>query len=171
MSRSRLPALLVATSLAALPFGARAQQSLTPLAASGRTVSPAFEGWYVNPDGSYNTPPSIKFDAAGPAGRGPLGITAGPLKASVGVPLTIPVWVTDDGKFAPSNSATERQGSPVALAWFKHQGPGDVTFSPATARLTPTGGTSSSKATFAKPGDYLLRVRANDSPVAGAGHA
>jgi hypothetical protein len=27
------------------------------------------------------------------------------------------------------------------------------------------------QATFAEPGEYLVRVRANDSTVAGAGHA
>ena len=59
----------------------------------------------------------------------------------------------------------------MSLAWFKHQGPGDVTFSPPTSRLTPTGGKASTTATFNKPGDYIVRVRANDSAVAGAGHA
>ena len=60
----------------------------------------------------------------------------------------------------------------MALSWFKHQGPGDVTFAPATAKLTPTGGKAMTTATFDKPGEYIIRVRANDaSGVAAAGHA
>ncbi len=254
----------VVLALAAASPGAAAQQPLTPAAGSGRTVTPAFEGWYVNPDGTYslsfgyynrngeevldipvgpdnfiepgdrnqgqpgtfyprrhwgvfavkvpkdfgerkvvwtlrvrgetfaipgslhrdwqidalegeagsdNTPPTLKFDASGPEGRGPLGLTTGPLKATAGTPLSIPLWVTDDGRVAPSSTATERQGIPVTLAWFKHQGPGDVTFTPATSRLSPTGGTATTTATFGKPGEYVVRVRVNDSPVSTAGHA
>jgi hypothetical protein len=46
-----------------------------------------------------------------------------------------------------------------------------VVFEPRTTRLTPTGGKSATNATFSVPGEYLLRLRVNDSPVAGAGHA
>ena len=52
--------------------------------------------------GSGNTPPVLKFDANGPEGSGPLGITAGPVTASVGTPVTLSVWARDDGK--PSSS-------------------------------------------------------------------
>lgn len=243
---------------------APAQQPLMPVSASGKTVTPVFEGWYVNPDGTYsisfgyfnrnseevleipiglensmepgdpnqgqptqfqprrnwgvfavkvpkdfgdrkvvwtlkirgetfsiagslhrdwqidalegeagsdNTPPAVRFEASGPEGRGPGGITAGPLKTSVGSPLTITLWVTDDGKVAPSNTGADRQAAPLTLTWFKHQGPGAVSFGPATSRVSPTGGTASTKATFSRPGDYVVRVRVNDSPVASAGHA
>lgn len=259
-----MPSPRIALVFLLAAFAVPAQQSLAPIAASGRSVTPAFEGWYQNPDGSFsisfgylnrnteealdiligpdnsvepgdpnqgqpthfdprrhwgvfavkvprdfgdkkvtwtlkvrgetyaisgglhrdwqidalegeagsnNTPPALKFEANGPAGRGPAGITVGPLKASVGTPLSITVWATDDGMVAPSNSNADRSAAPVTLTWFKHQGPGDVTFAPTTARLTPTGGTTTAKATFSKPGDYILRVRANDSFVASAGHA
>src|SRR5215217_7768121 len=33
---------------------ARAQGPLAPLKASGQTVTPAFEGWYRNPDGTFS---------------------------------------------------------------------------------------------------------------------
>jgi hypothetical protein len=254
----------LACALALVAHSAAAQQPLMPVSASGRTVTPVFEGWYVNPDGTYsisfgyfnrnseevleipigpenaiepgdpnqgqptqfqprrhwgvfavrvpkdfgdkkvvwtlrirgetfsiagslhrdwqidalegeaasdNTPPAVRFDSAGPVGRGPGGVTAGPLKASVGTPLTITLWVTDDGKVAPSNTGADRQPAPLVLAWFKHQGPGDVNFGPPMARLSPTGGTASTSATFSKPGEYVVRVRVNDSPVATAGHA
>ncbi len=122
--------------------------------------------------GSGNTPPTLKFSESGPEGAGPAGITIGPLAAKVGVPLTIPVWTVDDGNAAGAMASDARSSTPVSLAWFKHQGPGDVTFAPPTARLTPTGGKSSVNATFNAPGDYVIRLRVNDaSGVAGAGHA
>lgn len=122
--------------------------------------------------GSGNTPPTLKFSESGPEGAGPAGITIGPLEAKVGVPLTIPVWTVDDGNAAGAMASDARSSTPVALAWFKHQGPGEVTFAPATARLTPTGGKSSVNATFTAPGDYVIRLRVNDaSGVVGAGHA
>ena len=47
-----------------------------------------------------------------------------------------------------------------------------MSFSPATARLPNAGVKSTTMASFSKPGEYILRVRANDaSGVAGAGHA
>ena len=60
----------------------------------------------------------------------------------------------------------------VTLTWFKHQGPGDVTFSEGSSRVPVAGAEATTMATFSAPGDYMLRVRANDaSGVSGAGHA
>ncbi len=47
--------------------------------------------------GSGNTPPALKFSETGVEGSGPAGVTAGPVKASVGVALPVTVWVKDDG--------------------------------------------------------------------------
>ncbi len=243
---------------------AGAQLPLTSLKASGQTVTPAFEGWYRNPDGSFtlsfgyfnrntaevvdipigpenfvspgarnqgqptefqprrhwgvfgvkvpadfgkkevvwtltfrgstyaipgalhpgwqidalegeagsgNTPPVIRFGQGGPEARGPLGITAGPVTGRAGQPLALAVWASDDGRGATSVASAGRGAPPVTLAWFKHQGPGTVTFVPPTGRATAAGAEVTTQATFSQPGDYLVRVRANDSSVAGAGHA
>ncbi|MDQ6612554.1 MAG: hypothetical protein M3Y64_08970, partial [Gemmatimonadota bacterium] len=265
-ARLRRPAALVLSAafgatFALAPATAHAQLPLSPMAPTGQTVTPAFEGWYKNHDGTFSisfgylnrnsveeldipvgennfiapgaqnqgqpthfatrrhwgvfavvvpadfgptkkvvwnlkfrgqsyaipgslseqwqidaiegeasaddTPPSISFTEGGPAGVGPLGITSSIMTTAVGKPLAIKVFVKDDGKAEP----IARSAAPVALAWFKHQGPGDVTFSTKIATLTATGGTSSTNASFSAPGEYLLRVRANDSPVASAGHA
>jgi hypothetical protein len=121
--------------------------------------------------GSGNMPPALTFSEGGPEGSGPGGITAGPLLAKVGVALPVSVWATDDGNYFGS-IASDGRPVPVALTWFKHQGPGDVVFSVPTIRLIPTGGKATTNATFDKPGDYIIRVRANDaSGVAPAGHA
>jgi hypothetical protein len=128
--------------------------------------------------GSGNTPPALKFDANGPEGRGPLGITSDPVSASAGAPVTLMVWSRDDGKPSTSVGSAGRSNVPVTLTWFAHQSPPaaaagrGVTFVPATSRVDASGGQASTQATFAAPGDYLVRVRANDaSGVAGAGHA
>ena len=122
--------------------------------------------------GSGNTPPLLKFSATGPEGNGPFGITSGPLTATVGAPLSITVWAKDDGKAAGSVSSTGRDAVPVTLTWFLHQGAGKVDFKPPTLRIPATGGSMATSATFSAPGNYVLRVRANDaSGVTGAGHA
>src|SRR5437868_5025730 len=39
---------------AGLPATARGQLPLTPTRQSGQSVTPAFEGWYKNPDGTFS---------------------------------------------------------------------------------------------------------------------
>jgi hypothetical protein len=133
-------------------------------------------GWEIDAlqgeAGSGNTPPQLRFDLAGPRGAGPGGITAGPLSAKVGVPLDLTVWATDDGKAHGSISSDGREGVPVTLTWFKHQGPGDVAFADATPEVSASDGKAMTTAAFSAPGDYMLRLRANDaSGVTSGGHA
>lgn len=265
--RTRLLAVGVALAagLSGLTAGPRAQLPLATPKASGQTVTPAYEGWYRNPDGTFslsfgyysrnseevveipigpdnfvepgdpnqgqptrfqprrhwgvfavrvpadfgaktvtwtlkirgatysipgglhpnwqidalegeagsgNTPPTLRFDAEGPAGHGPFGITAGPLAAVPREPVTLTVWASDDGRAVGSVGSAGRGAMPVTLTWLEHQGPGTVTFSPNTARVPTEGGQAATAATFAEAGDYIVRVRANDaSGVANAGHA
>lgn len=262
-------ASVVVTAVAVLAAGAvypvGAQLPLTTLKSTGQTVTPAYEGWYRNPDGSFtlsfgyynrnttevvevpigpnnfvspgaqnqgqpvefqprrhwgvfgvrvpadfgkkeviwtltfrgttytipgtlhpnwqvdalegeagsgNTPPVLRFAEAGPEARGPGGVTHGPVSTAAGTPLSITVWVKDDGRGATSVASAGRgTAAPITLAWFRHQGPGRVTFEPPTGRITGGTGSATVRASFSAPGDYVLRVRANDSSVAGAGHA
>lgn len=121
--------------------------------------------------GSGNTPPVLKFSPNGPIGAGPGGVTVGPLTTSVGQPLTVSVWATDDGKAVGSVSRMGRGNIPPTLMWFKHQGPGTVTFEPAAPK-PGADALATTSATFSAPGEYVLRVRANDaSGIVGAGHA
>ena len=121
--------------------------------------------------GSGNTPPALKFDARGPEGSGPGGITAGPLSVKVGVPLALTVWARDDGKASSTVGGERRNSAPVSLTWFKHQGPGTVSFTTGTPPVRPDG-KAATAATFSAAGEYVLRVRANDaSGLASAGHA
>lgn len=117
--------------------------------------------------GANNTPPVIRFSETGAEGRGPGGVYSSAMTATVGTPLSITVWGKDDGR-APVGGRGE---TPMTLAWMKHQGPGDVTFTPPTGRIPNAGGKYTATANFSKPGDYIIRVRVNDvSGVTGGGH-
>ena len=121
--------------------------------------------------GDNNTPPRLRFSATGPQGAGPGGITDGPVSATVGKPLTVDVWADDDGSVRNSVVSGGQPGVPVTLMWFKHQGPGSVSFASATPKVDNKG-KATTMATFSEPGDYVLRVRANDaSGVESAGHS
>jgi hypothetical protein len=120
--------------------------------------------------GTGNTPPVLKLAPNGPDAQGPAGAVSAPLSATVGQSIDLTIWATDDGRGAGS-VAGSRAGSQVALMWFKHQGPGSVTFSNAAPKPSAGDGKASTSATFSQPGKYILRVRANDSSVSGAGHA
>ena len=120
--------------------------------------------------GAGNTPPVLAFSEGGAEGAGPSGIWGDPIEAMAGAPVAVAVWARDDGRGA---FRREGQDEPqVALTWFKHQGPGDVTFAEERGGVPISGGMMMTTATFAEPGEYVLRVRANDaSGVSGAGHA
>jgi hypothetical protein len=248
---------------AALIDPARAEQlPLSPRRDAGQTVTPAFEGWYPNPDGTFmlsfgyfnrnreqvleiplgddnffepgpkdlgqptefhpmrhwgvftvkvpadfgsqrlvwtlrnggktlsvpghlgtdwlldakldpaagNRPPVLGFTDQGPTGTGPDGIVAGPVEATVGKPLPITLWATDD---EVPRSTNNRPGEPISLMWFKHRGPGPVAFSDQEPKIDKeAGGRSVTEATFSVPGDYVLRVRAVDySGLSSGGHS
>ena len=122
----------------------------------------------VGEAGSGNTPPVLTFSEGGPEGAGPAGLWSEPVEAMAGTPVPLTVWARDDGRGRPGRPV----GANMDLTWFKHQGPGDVTFSETEGEVAISGGMMTTMATFAEPGRYVLRVRANDaSGVSGAGHA
>jgi hypothetical protein len=118
--------------------------------------------------GSGNTPPVLSFDEGATEGAGPAGTWGAPIEARAGIPVELTVWGSDDGSVRIGRTAQ----SAVALRWFKHQGPGDVTFSEESGEVPIEGGAMTTMATFEVPGEYVVRVRANDSSgVSSGGHA
>ena len=125
--------------------------------------------WEIQPltDASGNTPPFIGFSEMGSFFQGPKESR----KSLAGSgPVTLTVWVADDAK-APS-TALRPVGPPVSVTWSKFRGPGAVMFSndrpsvekasfhaPESAIFT---GVATTTATFSEPGEYILRVVAND---------
>jgi len=127
--------------------------------------------WEVQPfrEASGNAPPFIGFSESGPWVQGP----AGQIKS---VTTTLPeaadltLWVADDAT-APL-AGPRPASSAVSVAWSKFRGPGAVTFAnprPAVEKADFTGplstkftGKAHTSATFSEPGEYILRVVAND---------
>lgn len=123
-------------------------------------------------DANGNFPPRIRFSIDEPFNMGPAGVTTGPIEAMVGEPLTITVQARDDGTGAMPSGSDEFEVQPLQLAWLKHQGPGEVSFSHEEARVPVDGGEAATQATFSEPGQYIVRLRVNDaSGRVGGGHA
>jgi hypothetical protein len=124
-------------------------------------------------DADGNLPPELAFQGNGPWFAGPGGAFA-QLQAKPRTPTPISVWARDDGDMASSARSSGRRAVPVTLTWLMHSGPGEVTFDldEESARIPVTGGMMTAVATFTEPGEYIVRVRANDaSGVSGAGHS
>ena len=130
-----------------------------------------------------NTPPTLQLEPGGTEGRGPRGVTAGPRTATVGQPVTLDVWVSDDGVTRPRRPRAstgrfdddDEEPALVTLTWHPHQGPGEVTFADAELDVQESGSQATTTATFSEPGDYIVRVTAVDasrrSPTGGGGTA
>jgi hypothetical protein len=113
-----------------------------------------------------NTPPVVKFEPDGKALQGPPRGIAASLSAVVSEPLTLTLWATDDAVIDPDRKAGE---TPVTISWSQFRGPTAVTFSNLKPPVEKAGGRASTTATFAAPGDYVLRAQANDVSGEGGG--
>jgi hypothetical protein len=126
-----------------------------------------------------NTPPVLQFARNGPSLQGPLAALATAITktATVGAPLPLALWASDDEKYTSGTNAPLRNPPPpVRLVWSKFRGPGEVTFDKSTPTVEKLeggaaafSGTATATATFAEPGDYALHVTANDYSGDGGG--
>ena len=126
-----------------------------------------------------NTPPVITFEPNGKTFQGPAAsLATAPTKtATVGTPLPIDLWFTDDMKYTSGTSAPpSAQRAPASLRWSKYRGPGNVTFDkarPELEKLSQAEGVYSAhattNATFSEAGEYVLHVTANDYSGDGGG--
>jgi hypothetical protein len=160
---------------------------LWTLTRNGKTFSvPAYvgvEAYQLSHAGQAmgSVPPRLKLAEDGQEGIGPGGVwEEGARTARVGRPLALAAWATDPSVRGGRNVTTE---VPVVLSWWLHQGDGRVRFRPegrggaaeseeaerAQARRPPNeirlpsgGGSGTILATFEDPGEYVLRVRADN---------
>ena len=146
-------------------FGSK---SLTwTIVANGETTSiplslnPQYEVEPYKESGMGNTPPVLKFSPTGPALSGPPRGIAQTLTTTVSAPATLTVWASDDGHVEPGRG---RGGPPVNVSLAKHSGPGSVTFGAVRPAVDmKDNGRVSTTAKFGAPGEYIVRVQANDS--------
>ncbi len=127
------------------------------LTVPGRLTSPAYELAGLEFPGRSSVSPMLRLRQDGQAGRGPRGITGESLRVKAGTPVEMNAWVARD-------AAAAEDDRPINVKWFKHQGPGDVTFTERIAEVEPDawrqegGAKVTTSVTFAEPGDYLVRV-------------
>jgi len=173
-----------------LPADFGAKKLTWTLVANGQTNTVTLHtqaDWVLEPfedSASKNTPPAIKFEPNGPAVAGPPAGFAATLTTTVAAPLPLAVWATDEPPklavansllIAPAASAGGRGrgpsgAAPVSLTWSMFRGPGSVTFENARPRPdAASDGKAETKATFSVPGEYVLRLQANDQSGDGGG--
>jgi hypothetical protein len=109
-------------------------------------------------------PPLLRFKPDGPAGRGPTGIQADPAQTSVGAPLSLTVWIADDSvREKDTVPIKPREAKPALNAvWYQHSGPGPIVFTPQKTPIAQLEGTATTSATFTRPGEYVIRARADN---------
>jgi hypothetical protein len=129
--------------------------------------------WEVSPfiEASGNTPPFISFEEGKLGVQGPRGSSAS-ITTTLASPVALTVWVADDAKL-PRSATQGLRAAPVTVSWGKFRGPGSVTFAnnkpaveKAASKVTPDpafSGKATTTATFSEPGEYVLRVVANDA--------
>jgi hypothetical protein len=127
-----------------------------------RTKSGAYRLQWPMAMGSV--PPLLRFAPEGTAGRGPVGIQADAVNTSVGAPLSLTVLVTDDSvREQDPVSIKPRVARPaINVTWYKHSGPGSVVIDPPKNSIAEVEGTATTSLTFAQPGEYVVRVRADN---------
>ncbi len=156
------------------------------LTANGRTVSVPFgltKGYQIEPylDAAMgNKPPVFKFSENGEALTGPPKAlsTAPVVTGSVGEPVAINFWLSDDGHEEtptggsaaappPGGAAGPARRPRVSTTLSKFRGPGTVTFADSTPTIEKE--RVSTTATFSMPGEYVIRVEGNDTSGVGGG--
>ena len=123
--------------------------------------------------GMGNKPPVLAFSEGGAKVTGPPISVASTYSGTVKQPIPINIWVEDPKAPGDAEGAALRPGftpSVATISLHKFRGPGKVTFDKARIPVMKQGEMITPTATFDTPGDYTLRVQANDeSGEGGAG--
>jgi hypothetical protein len=115
-----------------------------------------------------NEPPRLQFDIKGPNFIGPPTGIAATLSATVGQPLSITGIASDGQANDPDLTPAQLKQPGLSLFLSKHRGPGAIKFDPERPR-PEADGKFSATATFSAPGEYIVRVQANDRSGVGGG--
>src|SRR5262245_34513073 len=109
--------------------------------------------WVVEPfkDAAVgNAPPAVRFEPNGETFQGPPHRIARTFTTKMSEPLSLPLWVSDDGRQPPERAALRGGGSPASLSLSKFRGPGAVTFENARPSVDREG-KASTTVKFAAP--------------------
>lgn len=143
----------------------------------GRSGSPAYQMSRF-PAANGTLPPALRFEPTGPESNGTEGPTADRVMAMVGTPVTLGALVQDRGE---RYGLAEKMYYPVRAEFIMHRGPvgAEVGFEPATVTVggdmesdspasegavvqTNAWNRVSTQATFSEPGEYMIRIRADN---------
>jgi hypothetical protein len=131
------------------------------------TLNPAYQITPFRELGMGNRPPVLWFTAGGAKVTGPPDRLAATMTGSVNQPVPISVWVEDP---KAEHEGRSRGAATIAnVSFHKYRGPGAVTFDRTRVTAKAQGEMLSAAATFAAPGEYLLRIQANDESGEGGG--
>jgi hypothetical protein len=125
------------------------------------------KGYPVSPFkelGMGNQPPVLAFSQDGAKVTGPPTGVSASFTGTVNQPVPMSLWV-EDPKAPGDVEAALARGVPPSVAtvsFHKFRGPGKVTFDKERIPVQKQGDMVSAAATFASPGEYLMRVQAND---------
>ena len=132
-------------------------------AVPGRTGSIAYD-MSTGPAAFGSLPPAVRFTAEGPVSTNREGVVAERVRATVGTPVTLSALVQDRGVREPYSADLDgKTVFPANATWILHQGPAEVVFSTETAEIESEGwGVATTQATFSQPGEYVIRLRADN---------
>jgi hypothetical protein len=140
------------------------------IVANGETQSVPFtlnKGYPISPFkelGMGNQPPILAFSRDGAKFTGPPAAVSASFNGTVNQPVAVSVWVEDPKAPGDAESAAARGGPPsvATVSLHKFRGPGKVTFDKPRVLVQKQGEMVTLAATFGAPGEYLLRMQAND---------
>lgn len=122
--------------------------------------------------GMMNEPPKISFSQGGQGFAGPPLAVATTLSGRAKTPITVDMWVNDPKGRAQEGGGRGRGRGPSSIATVslhKYRGPGTVTFDKPRIPVPTQGAQISAAVTFSDPGEYMLRIQANDESGEGGG--
>jgi hypothetical protein len=120
--------------------------------------------WVVEPfkDASGNGAPVVRFEQGGQSFAGPPRGIARTYNATLGDPLSLTTWITDEASTRPQRGTARGALSQVSTSWSVFRGADAVTFDNVRPRVEADG-KASSTVKFSAPGDYILRLQANNA--------
>jgi hypothetical protein len=138
------------------------------------TLNPGYPVTPYKELGMGNQPPALSFSQGGAKATGPPTAVAATLTGTVGQPVPIQIWVEDvkpagESEGGGAGPRRGRGGAVATVSLHKYRGPGTVTFDRARLPVATQGEMVAATATFSAPGEYLLRVQANDESGEGGG--
>ena len=133
------------------------------------TLNPGYPITPYKELGMGNQPPVLAFSEGGAKVTGPPTTVASTLSGTVNQPLPIQVWVEDPKPEGGSEGGRGRLSGVAAVSFHKYRGPGTVTFDKTRISASKQGEMVTATATFSAPGEYLLRIQANDESGEGGG--